>query len=198
MTPLTTAVDATLRVAKLPLDLALGALGQESAQVVLDRADATVRTVAGTALRDDELLADAGRRREAAEERGRALRLRAEAELREQRGEETAEQRREAAAARRRRATQKARTERKRAEERREGVTTEAARAEQRRRAANDRAAAEAEDTIEARNRKTKLEQLDTEAEALGEREAALTARDEADRLAGAAAAAKAERKRST
>ena len=189
------AVGGWLKVTTAPVDAALGVLGREDAQVAVDRVDATVRALAGTALRDDELLADATARREAADERARALRLREEAALRAERGSEEADERRQKAATRRRSATQRARTERKRADEKREKATQRAAGTQQRRRAANDRAAADAEETIDARNRRARLESLDAEAGALGEREAALAARDEAERLAGAAAAAKARRK---
>ena len=60
-----------------------------------DRLDATARTVAGYALGGDpQLLEDAQRLHEAGRERARATRLREEAELRAQRGEDEAEERR--------------------------------------------------------------------------------------------------------
>src|SRR4051794_9716036 len=86
------AVDGAVKLARLPLDFAVsllpdnGGSGRPAARIAVDRWDAILRQVAGHALRDEEMRADAIRRRDAADERARALRLR-----------ETAEQRRAAA-----------------------------------------------------------------------------------------------------
>src|SRR3989442_1775457 len=98
-----TAVDGYVRLARRPLDAALGLVDRNGAgTIAVDRVDATVRAIAGAALRDDRLREDATRRREAANERERALRLAAEAELRGQRGaDEAVEHRQEAQRTRR-------------------------------------------------------------------------------------------------
>ena len=89
-------VGSAISIARLPADgllLVLGrsALGQGLRQTV-DRTDATVRGIAGTLIRDDQMAADAHRRREAADARNEAMDLReraddlareAEAEVRE-------------------------------------------------------------------------------------------------------------------
>ena len=91
-----TLVAGAIKVVRLPADLALAYTGDgafaTSAGVAVDRVDAAVRGAAGTVLRDDQLRRDADRRREAAGERARALRLRTEAEKRTDLGEELAEE----------------------------------------------------------------------------------------------------------
>jgi hypothetical protein len=163
------AIGGYIKLLRWPLDRALGGNGKLAA----DRAEAAAREVAGTALDDDALKADAGARRAAADRRERAQTLDAAAE-------------REAAEAReRKRETDRERQQRKRA----------AARAEQQRKQAADKAAARAEAAIDEQAKRERLEQLDREAAAQAEREEALTARDEARRLAEATAAVKTERK---
>src|SRR4051794_18789889 len=102
-----TAVDLYLTTVRRPIDLALGASGRgETSPVVLvvDRVDATVRDLAGVALRDDGLRSDATRRRAAADERARALGLRAEAEAKTERADDQADERKRAAEQRRQKA----------------------------------------------------------------------------------------------
>ena len=71
-----------------------------------------------------------------------------------------------------------------------------AAQAESRRKAASTRARSKNDKAIDKQADKARLEQLEAEAQALEEREAALTAKDEAQRLQDAATAKKAGRKK--
>lgn len=196
------AVGGALKLARLPLDVAISLLprngdgARPAASIAVDRWEATLREVAGYALADDELREDAIRRRAAADERARALRLREAAERR--RGEaderiddrvETAEQQRAAAeerAERRRRRAEREAAERKRA----------AARTETRRKAAAREARAKVDEAIEEQADEARLEQLEAEAKALEEREVALTAEAEAQRLQDAATKKKAARRK--
>jgi hypothetical protein len=190
MTPLKTiprtAVEGYLRALRWPVDRTLRLAGDRAAgaELTVDRVDATLRGLAGQALLDRELRAEAKRRHTAADEREKALRLRAEAELRAERGEQEATEERD-----------RARTRRARAEDQRRQRTRHAAQTEERRRKATARTAAATEEAIDHRAKRARLEQLDTKAGALTEREEALTARDEAQRLGKAAAKAKAARK---
>src|SRR5436309_1922129 len=86
------AVGGYLKVLRMPLDTAVRVKGRRNggaagATLALDRAEAAARDVAGIAMGDRRLREDARRRRAAADERERALRLRAEAERHEQRAE---------------------------------------------------------------------------------------------------------------
>src|SRR4051794_900912 len=190
MTPLRTiprnAVESYLRALRWPVDRTLQLAGDRAAgaELTVDRVEATLRGLAGQALLDGELRRDAGRRHEAADEREKALRLRAEAELRAQRGEQEAAEKRE-----------RARARRAGAEDQRRSRERKAAQTEERRRKANAKAATATEEAIADRAQRSRLAQLDREAGALTEREEALTARDEAQRLGRAAARAKAGRK---
>lgn len=190
-----TAVKGYLKALRWPVDRALRATGRSDAEVVVDQADATARGVAGEVLGDDDLKRDASRRGTAADERQRAQRLRgaakersaeADAEMAEQ--QERAERLRtqaENAAERRREQARKERDERKRAQQR----------AGRERKAASAKAKQHVDEAIEDRAKRARLEQLDEEAEAIEQREQALTASDEAKRLADAAGRAKAARK---
>ena len=72
------AIGGSLTLIRLPVDSVVRlAGGGDSIELALDRAEATVRGLAGFALGDDVLIDDAARRRDAAAEREQALRLRA-------------------------------------------------------------------------------------------------------------------------
>ena len=137
------AVGAGVKLARLPLDIAVSMLpgdgdgARPAASIAVDRWEATLRQVAGYALRDDELREDAARRRAAADERARALRLR-----------EAAERRR-----------------------------------------------AEADERLADRVQTAEEQRSEAEAQALEEREAALTAKAEAQRLRDEATKKKAARR---
>ena len=196
-----TAVDAYLKLVRLPLDAAIGLLpGNGSgrgtaAALALDRLDAAARTVAGAVLGDSVLHEDAARRHLAADERGRAFRFRAEAQRRSAGAESRFGERQDQADRQRKRAKQRAAGTRRQAERRREQKARQAAKTEGKRRGSSRKAAARIDGAVDARARKARLKTLDTKAEALREREEALIATDEARRLRGAASRAKAARK---
>lgn len=193
------AVTASLNVVRAPADLVLGAAGDgrvaSTASQFVDRADAAARRAAGVLLRDDELKADAHRRRTAAGEHARAARLRAEASDVIEVADEQAERERAEAAKRRREAAQKAERKRKQAQERRKKQKADAAEHERaRKRTAEQRAAEQKQEAGEEAKRE-RAEVLETKVEALEEREDALAAVDEAARLKHATERAKEERK---
>lgn len=172
-----TFVSGYLRLARVPIDLIAKRRG-EGAEIAVDRIDATARSVAGTLLGDSEMQEDGGRRRDAADERMRALRLRGQAE----------QQRRDASGQAGRR--------RERAQEKRDERKQQAVKTETRRKQAARKDKRQAEQRSESRARRARMDALDTKADALEEKDEALTARDEAKRLGQAAARAKMARKR--
>lgn len=197
------AVNGWLRLARLPIDRAVDLLPDNgtgtkpAASITVDRADATVRDIAATVLRDPDLADDARRRRAAIAKREDALRLRIDAEKVEARADQRLDRREAAAEQQRDRAQRQARAEREQAQNTKARRTQAAAKAEQQRRQASRKAAARAEEAIDEREPHERLEALDAKAEALEQRADALTAADEARRLKQAAGRAKASRKRS-
>ena len=196
------AVDGAVKLARLPVDAAIALLpgngngARPAATIAVDRVDATVRKVAGYALRDEELREDAMRRRVAADERARALRLRDTAEARSAAADEKLADRVEQAEERRAAAEQRAKRERAQAEQRRAAKSRAAGQAETKRKASSRRAKAKVDEVIDEQADEARLAQLKTEAKALEKREAALIAKDEARRLQDAATARKAARKK--
>jgi hypothetical protein len=178
MNPIRTTAKTTLRLVRLPADVAISLVGRRSsagqaAQVVVDRADAVAREAVGRITGDDALRAEARRGREAASTRETAVDLREEAQARREhadtkreRAEKTADQ-------------QKAGAER---------------RAKTRKTQARKQAASERQEQRE-REERDKLASLERKREALQEREGALEAADEAQRLEAAASGVKAARK---
>jgi dTMP kinase len=193
-----TAITSYLEAIKWPVETGLRLAGREDgpAALAVDRVDGTVRTVIGGVLRDEQLRQDGNRRLTAVEERTRAIRLRVEAELRRERADEEFAEDRERAAAVREQAEERAEEQRKRAERAKQARERRAAEAERKRKAASDAAAAKVEEAVEERAKRDRLEVLEERAEALDKQEDALTATDEAQRLAAAAGAAKEARKR--
>jgi hypothetical protein len=195
-----TVVGTGLTLARLPLDTVLRLGGDrapaQAVKLAVDRADATVRSVAGIALGDVLLQEDGSRRRAAADERERAMRLHAEAEARTEQADEHVEEARSEARERRESAAESAERRRRQAKERRDALKSQAAKATNRRKQSAKADAARAEEQIEKEARRSKLEHLETKAEALEEREAALVAADEGRRLKRAASKAKVERKK--
>jgi len=155
-----------------------------------------MRQLAGYALLDDELREDAARRRVAADERERALRLREAVERASAEADERLADRVDQAEEHRAVAEERAERQRQEAEQRRAAEARAAAQAETRRKAANRQARAKVDEAIEEQGDEARLEQLKAEAQALEEREAALTAQDEAQRLQDAATAKKAARRK--
>lgn len=196
-----TAVKGSLRAVRLPLDAAIGALPggdqqrRTNVKLALDRADATALAIAGSLLRDGDLLEDAQRRRRAADERGRALKLRDQAERRGEQADAQLQKTEEQAEQRRRKASQQASQRRQRAAEERTQRSRRAAQAEQRRTEASRQAEERTEERIEEQGNRERLDALETEARAERQAEEALVERDESRRLGDAAARAKAERK---
>jgi uncharacterized protein YjbJ (UPF0337 family) len=88
LTLVRTAVSGSIKVARLPLDLANGLLGRHGLEV--DAADARVRESVGRAVGDQELRKDGARRRAATKQRERASTLRADADRREKTATRTA------------------------------------------------------------------------------------------------------------
>lgn len=197
-----TAVEGYIRLMRLPLDGAIALLPgngtgpSAAATLAVDRADATARAVASAILGDPVLREDALRRRAAADERGRALRLRTQAERRTREADEHLDERHEQSERQRQEARERADGRRRRAERGREEKKRGAVRTEAGRRATTRRAAARKAEAVEGRARKERLEALETKSGALREKEEALTASDEARRLEQAAGRAKAARKR--
>jgi hypothetical protein len=195
------AIGSSLRLIRLPIDGLLAVGGDRgrvaAVKLLLDRADARTRELAGFLLGDPDLQDDAELRREAADDRKRALNLRAEAELRSQRADQLANERKQTAARRRKQAASTAKRKRRQAQERSQSTkATATQRASQRRKAAKS-SAAQTERVIEERAKHSRLEQLDSKQKSVQEKEAALAAADEARRLGKVAAAAKEVRRNS-
>ncbi|HEY6694568.1 MAG TPA: hypothetical protein VI006_17080 [Solirubrobacteraceae bacterium] len=198
------AVAGYIKLARLPLDTTVKLAGRgERGKLVVDRAGAAARDVAGATLGDDELRRDAQLRRAATDERERAHDLRDAAEQRERDADEQRErdaderyaERKQTAAGRRRQASQRAGPKRRTAEQRHDANRSQVRKTARARKAATDRATASKQDAIDARAKRQRLSTLDRTAEALERRDAAVTAQDEAKRLGDAAARAKAKRK---
>jgi len=197
------AVGGAVKLTRLPLDIVVSMLpgdgdgsgAKPAAAIAVDRFEATLRDAAGIVLFDSELREDAMRRRIAADERERELGLRTEAERRSAEADDRFSDRVEDAEDRRTAAEQRAEDERQAAEQRKQQRTGNAARREQTRKAANRKARAKADEQIDQDADAARLEQLKAEAEALEEREAALTAQAEAQRLQDEATRKKAARK---
>ena len=102
------AIGGYIKLVRLPLDMAVRVLpgngdgSGHAAEIALDRAEATVRAIAGAVLNDSVLAEDAERRRTAADERARAMDLHAEAQRKTEEADERLEERREGAERRRR------------------------------------------------------------------------------------------------
>jgi len=196
-----TAVQNFLVLARVPLDVAIGCLpGNEtgarpSAQLALDRADATLRAFAGTILSDPALREDAEQRRAALKLRQHAQGLRGEAHRKTEQADARLQERHDQIARQRAQAEQRAKSRRENADRERDAKTRRAAETERKRLAVNTTVAARADDVVSERAPKARLETLDAKTDALRKKEEALTADDEARRLREAASRAKAERK---
>jgi colicin import membrane protein len=195
------AVGGYLKLLRLPWDAAFAARtstgeNHSGGTLALDRFEARLRGIAGRALRDDELVRDAERRRLAADERARAGRLRAAAQSRSEHADERFADRVKEAQQQRRQAAGQAAGRKKTAEQRRQAESRRIAAVESRRRRANERTAAAKQEAIEHRSKRARLQQLDEEADALAKKQDALTAKNESQRLRRAASKTKAARKR--
>lgn len=194
-----TGIGISIKLVRLPYDLAVGLLpGQGTrAKLLLDRAEAGARSLAGTALLDRELREDARRRRAAAAERERAAALRQEAEQVSQQADGKVDERHRQAQKRRRQADRRAAARRERASEQRDRRRRSAAKEGDRRKQAVREAHDQIEEQIEEEAPAARLDALDEQAAAQAERDRALTEAEEAERLEHAAARAKEERQSS-
>jgi colicin import membrane protein len=192
-----TAVDRSLRIVRLPIDRVIRRDNNRTAAIALtvDRADAAVRRFAGQLLHDDVLREDATERELAANERQRALELRAEAELRARRADEDLHSELDTAKARRETAARRAEEQEKQAEARRREETRRIEERTEERKSATREAAERNEQRIEERARKERLTELERESEVLEAKDDTVTAASEAQRLQRAASEVKSERK---
>lgn len=195
------ALSGYLKLVRMPLDAAIALLlgngrgPKPAAQLVVDRADANLRSMGGAVLGDSVLREDAERRSQAVRERAQGVRLRSRAEAIADDADARLDARDEQASKQRRRAEESAKTRRRQAEAKAGQQKRQAANREGRRREASRAIAAEHERAIEEREPREELQALDAKTEALRAREDELAARDEAQRLADAARKVKADRK---
>src|ERR1700760_2842873 len=112
-----TVIDRSLKLARAPFDLALGAAGAEdsSAKRLLDRIEAGARSATGTVVGDDELRREGDDLRLATAERERASDLREQADLMQREAADEAEEKAAEAEERRLEARRKADAERRKA-----------------------------------------------------------------------------------
>jgi hypothetical protein len=197
-----TAVDGYLKVLRVPADAVAGALRPKNGtgettpvELALDRFEAGVRDAVGRVLRDPQLQEKARLQRVAADERQRALSLRAEAEGRTRRADDELVARQQAAEQRREDAARLADQRKQRVREERAKTSARLNENEERGRALVHSAKEHAGEAIDAQARRKRMEQLDAETEALQDEEEALVARSEAQRLRRAAGETKTKRK---
>jgi colicin import membrane protein len=197
-----TAVDTYLRLLRVPVDTAArvahrvqGDDRSAVTEIAIDRADALVRDVAGRVLRDDELREEAHRRRTAADERERALRLHDAAQTQSELAREQFTEARAEAEAARRAAREEAQRIEQQAEETKRQREQQAAQTAGKRKAAVRQMTAAVEEQVEELADVRRLDALETKTAALDAQEEALATADEADRLQQAAAKRKAARK---
>jgi hypothetical protein len=194
-------VDRYLSLVKVPLDAVARRTRPDPnastspAELLLDRVDATTREALGRLLGDETLQDDARRRRVAAAERERALRLKAEAEELTVEADHEFANRQKAAAERRQHAEQRATEEKQRIDQERRDKEREVEQVAAQRKAASRKIASTVEGAVDDKADRARLVQLETEAEALQDEEQALTAKAAAKQVSAAAGKAKAARK---
>ena len=196
-----TAVDGYLRLVRVPLDGAISLLpgngtgAKPTAEIALDRLDATLRGAIANLFSDTALRDDAERRRIAAQERKRALRLRAKAHVKAQEADSHLEERQQQATDQREQATGRAAVRRQMATREHETKKRRAAKAASDRREASRRTAERKQEALSAQASEERLKSVDAKADALRDKEKELAVRDEARRLHDAAGRAKTQRK---
>jgi hypothetical protein len=194
-----TAVGGYIKLARLPIDTSLKLIGRggngNASKLATDRVDATAREAAGSVLGDEQLKQDGRKRHQATEQRQRAVKKRARAQKLSARADTELQERSQSASQRREQAAKRASQRKETAQEAAQKRQQRAAETERKRKQASAKAAAQVDEQIADKERRARLEQLETKSEALSEREEALTAADEAQRLEKAAATAKASRK---
>ena len=190
------AVDHSLRVLRLPIDMTVGVLDREGNRASaftlgVDRADATLRRFAGRILHDETLQRDAQERGLAIEERERALQLRTEAALRRQRANAEFEDKLETTQAQRTAAEQRADELHTSVDVQRRAESKRLAEQTDQWRTASRDAADRTQQSIDERAQQARLAQLEKEAEVLEAREESVTTRSEAQRLQSVASEVK-------
>ena len=167
------AVDTYLKLVRLPLDGAISLLpgngtgAKRAARLVLDRLDATLRAALANVLGDPVLHEDAEQRREAAEQRGDALRLRVEAGHKIEQADAQLEVRRQHAQ-QRERANQQASARRQQAADAKERDKQRAAQAESQRLNASRKTAKREDEVLNQRAAGERQETLNSKTEAQG------------------------------
>jgi NADH dehydrogenase [ubiquinone] 1 alpha subcomplex assembly factor 7 len=194
------AIDRWLRVARLPFDTVAHLLPSDrgprnAAMLVIDRADASVRAAVAEFLRDDDLRADAFRRRAAVDERERAAELRIAAEEKKRVSDAELAHELDGAARLREEAARDAEIRAREADEERSRRQRQARQTAAAQARVVDDVAAEQLASVEKQAKRERLNVLDEQADALDTEADALVATDEAQRLRDAARAAKATRK---
>ena len=192
-----TIFNSSVKLARAPFDLALGALGGSDSQArhLLDRAEARARSATGALFADRELKEQGRAALLATKERERAGRLREQAEVQEREAEERQAEASEAAQAATADARRKAEQGRRKAEKRRREREGRAAKAEQKKKEKTAKATAKAKRTAAKANKAAQLEKLEAKEESIEAKEGAATTGREAERLEQAAAEAKEKRK---
>jgi len=188
-----TTLNVSIAIVRLPLDTVNRLLGRNGLEV--DAAAAAVRESAGQALGDQALQAEGARGRVATEKRTEAVRLREAAQEVATAADAKAKAKKDEAAAKRARADQDAQAEKQAADKRAKERKRKAAEQERQRKGVAEKAAAEKREAAKSQGKRSRLKALDEGAEAMQEREDALVAAEEADRLKAAATSVKAARK---
>ncbi|HVF11908.1 MAG TPA: hypothetical protein VNA87_02370 [Actinomycetota bacterium] len=189
-----TAVDIYLRAARMPFDAVIRGSG---GRLMVDRADTKARRFAGRILGDDVLIDDAERRQLAASKRERALRLETKAEATTREAEEKLASNLLEVESQRSTAEKRAQEQKERATRLKTAEQRRAAEIAAKRKSVVQAQEAKAEERIHEREARERLTQLEKKALALDERDAALTARREAQRLKQLASKSKQNRKKS-
>ena len=164
---------------------------------MVERADATARRFAGRILRDEVLIDDGERRQLAATKRERALRLETMAEAKTQEAEKKLDSRLNEAEGRRNTAEKRAQEQREQASRLKTSEQRRASEIAAKRKSAVHVQEAKVEERIDEQADRERLTQLEEEARALAEKDAALTARRDAQRLKQLANNSKEHRKNS-
>lgn len=193
--------EGSVRAVRTPVDAVVQLTGGRDpvspARIAVDQAEAAARELFGRVTGDSRLVEDALRRREAAQERQRALELRGEAVRRKARADGQLATERRRAETRRKGADESADRQVAAAEAREQERRDHIEEVAERKRTAEQKAAEAREQSIEERERRARLASLDEQAAAVTEKEKALSSREEAERLEESTAAVKAARKSS-
>ncbi|MDQ3632656.1 MAG: hypothetical protein M3417_15575 [Actinomycetota bacterium] len=187
-------VGTTLKIARLPLDTVLKLTGRDRS-LAADAAEAAVKEAAASITGDTQLKAEATAQKVATDQRRKAEALRTTSTQATEKAESDHAEQQTEVERERQAADQRAADRKRKAAEKRKRDKAAAAKTERDRKAAAAKAKAAEKDQLADKERRERLEQLDREAATLEEKEGALTAADEAQRLKDAAGTAKAKRK---